>query len=101
MKALGQLLREARDSKGLLLREVAAIIHADTAMVSKFEKGERKPTRQQIPLLAKALGIHEKKLLVAYLSDKIVSDLQNEDLAGEVLHIAEKKIGLIRRQQRQ
>ncbi len=57
MKSLGQLLKEARDIKGLLLREVAAAINADTAMISKFEKGERKPTRDQISLLAKALEI--------------------------------------------
>lgn len=96
MKSLGQLLKEARDVKGLLLREVAAAINADTAMISKFEKGERKPTRDQISLLAKALEIDEREILVTYLSDKIVSDLANEDVAKEALRAAERKIDLIK-----
>ena len=79
------------------MREVAAAINADTSMISKFEKGERKPTRDQITLLSKALDIQEKEILVIYLSDKIVSGLANEDVANEVLHAAEKKIGLIKR----
>lgn len=97
MKSLGQLLKEARDIKGLLLREVAAAINADTAMISKFEKGERKPTRDQISLLAKALEIDEREILVTYLSDKVVSDLANEDVAKEALRAAEKKIDLLKK----
>lgn len=96
MKSLGQLLKEARDTKGLLLREVAAAINADTAMISKFEKGERKPTRDQISLLAKALAIEEREILVTYLSDKVVSDLANEDVAKEALRAAEIKIDLLK-----
>lgn len=97
MKALGQLLKEARETKGLLLREVAAAIGSDTAMISKFEKGERKPTRDQISLLAKALEIDEKEILVTYLSDKVASDLAHEDVAKEALRVAEKKIDLIKK----
>ena len=97
MKDLGQLLKEARDKKGLLLREVASAINADTAMISKFEKGERKPTREQISLLAKALDIEERNILIAYLSDKVASDLANEDVAKEALRAAEKKINLFKK----
>lgn len=97
LKSLGQLLKEARDIKGLLLREVAAAINADTAMISKFEKGERKPTRDQISLLAKALEIEEREILVTYLSDKVVSDLANEDVAKEALRAAEIKIDLLKK----
>lgn len=95
LKTLGETLRESREFKGLLLREVAASIHVDTAMISKFEKGERKPTRGQILGLAKTLEIDEKALLIIYLSDKVVSDLKGESLAQEALKIAEKKIALL------
>lgn len=61
-------------------------------MISKFEKGERKPTRDQINGLAESLGIDKKQLLVIYLSDKVAYDLQDEDVAQEALKIAEKKI---------
>lgn len=92
MKTLGELLKEAREAKSLLLRQVAAAINADTAMISKFEKGERRPSREQIAELAKVLGKDEKELLVSLLSDKVALDLVNEDVAKEALKVAEKKI---------
>ena len=98
MKPVEQLLKEGRESKGLLLREVAAAINADTALISKFEKGERKPTRDQITLLAKVLVLDEKELIIAYLSDKIAADLFHEDLAKDVLKVAEKKIDLLKKE---
>jgi transcriptional regulator with XRE-family HTH domain len=96
LKTLGQILKDSREFKGLLLREVAAAINADTAMISKFEKGERKPTRDQLFLLSKLLGITEREILVAYLSDKIASDLVNESFANEVLKAAKIKIDAIK-----
>lgn len=98
MKTLGEILKEARENKGLLLRQVAAAINADTAMISKFEKGERKPTREQILGLAKALDKDEKELLVSYLSDKVAFDLVNEDFAKEALRVAEEKIDIMQKQ---
>ena len=92
LKTLGELLKEAREAKSLLLRQVAAAINADTAMISKFEKGERRPSREQIAELAKVLGKDEKELLVSLLSDKVALDLVNEDVAKEALKVAEKKI---------
>ena len=94
---LGQLLKEARERQGLLLREVAAAINTDTAMISKFEKGERKPTREQITLLAKALKLDEKQILISHLSDKIAADLAGETIAKEVLKAAGEKIDLMKR----
>lgn len=97
MKTLGQILKEARESENLLLRQVAAAVNTDTAMISKFEKGERKPTRDQISLLAQALKLDEKELLISYLSDKVASDLVGEDVAKEALKAAEKKIDILKK----
>lgn len=97
MKTLGETLKELREKKGLLLRQVAAAIEVDTAMISKFEKGERKPTREQLINLAKAFDVDEKGLLLNYLSDKVAFDLQNEDFAQEALKIAGKKIELFKK----
>ena len=47
------LIKIAREKKGLMIREVAAKLGVDAALVSKFESGNRKPTRGQIPKLAK------------------------------------------------
>ena len=92
MKSLGERLRQLREKKGLLLRQVAAAIEVDTAMISKFEKGERKPTREQLSNLAKALDVDERELLLSYLSEKVANELKDEELAKEALKIAGKKI---------
>ncbi len=97
MQTLGELLKELRESKELLLRQVAAAIEVDTAMISKFEKGERKPTREQLIKLAKTFKIDEKKLLLNFLSDKVAFDLKDEDFAKEALKIAGKKIDLFKK----
>lgn len=97
MKTLDKLLKELRENKGLLLRQVAAAIEVDTAMISKFEKGERKPTREQLINLAKVFEIDEKELLLNYFSDKIAFDLKDEDFAKEALKIAGKKIDLFKK----
>ena len=38
---IGKKLRELREQKGLLLRQVAASLEVDTAYISKMERGEK------------------------------------------------------------
>ena len=53
MKTLGDTLKCAREEKDLILRKVAAKVDIDQSLISKFEKNERKPTKEQIVRLAK------------------------------------------------
>ena len=95
MNSLGEILREYRETKGLLLRQVAASLELDTALLSKFERNERKPNKDQVLAFAKFYGVNSDELLLAWLSDKIVYEMQDEDLAKKALKAAEKKIELI------
>ena len=97
MNTLGQLLRKYRESNGLLLRQVAAALEMDTALLSKFERDERKPNREQVVSFAKYYNVSTDELLLALVSDKIAGELQNEDFAKEALKAAEKKIELFKR----
>jgi transcriptional regulator with XRE-family HTH domain len=92
LKTVGELIREAREKRGLLLRQVASFLEIDQALLSKIERGERKATRENIIKLASFLELNEKELLVQYLSEKIAYDLQDEDVAKEALKVAEKKV---------
>ena len=89
---LAEILKIAREKKQLLLREVASAINVDTAMISKFEKGERNPTREQIVKLAKSLDINETELLTQWLSEKIVYEVKDEEVALKAMQVAEKRI---------
>ena len=92
MNTFGDLIRLARESKGLFLRQVAAELDIDQAIISKFERNERKPTKEQVLKFAKFYKLDKDELLVAWLSDRVVDDLQDENLADKALKAAEEKI---------
>ena len=94
---LGQILREHRESRGLLLRQVAAALEMDTALLSKFERNERKPNKEQVIAFAKYYKVNADELLIAWLSDKIAYEVQDEDLAKQALKVAEAKIDYLKK----
>lgn len=96
LKTTGELIREAREKKGLLLRQVASYLEIDQALLSKIERGERKATRENIIKVASFLDLNEKEILVQFLSEKIAYDLQDEDVAKEALKVAEKKVAYLK-----
>jgi len=92
LKTTGEILRERREKKGMLLRHVSALLDIDTAILSKIERGERKATREQINRLAEILEIDKESLIIQYLSEKILYELKDEDLGIQALKVAEKTI---------
>lgn len=92
METLGQILKTKRESKGLFLRQVAAYLDIDQAILSKIEKGNRKPTKDNIGKLSEILEIDREELMVQFLSEKIAYELADEDCATQALIIAEKKV---------
>ena len=92
MSNFGDLIRISREEKGLFLRQVAAELDIDQAIISKFERNERKPTKEQVLKFAKFYKLDKETLLVEWLSDKVACDLQDENLADKVLKAAEQKI---------
>lgn len=84
-----ELLRQGRDAKGSTLREVAEKLKVDVSLVSKWERGERKPEREQVDALAHFLKADRKQLLVAYLRDKVIYEVQDDEFALEALKAAE------------
>lgn len=96
VKTIGELIRQKRAEKGLLLREVAAFLKMDQALLSKIERDLRKATKEHIVKLAEIFEMNENELLVQYFSDKIAYELANEDTAKEALKVAEQKMNYIK-----
>ncbi len=93
MNNLGKLIRKLRTDKDLPLRVVAAQIDIDQAILSKFEHGKRKPTREQVVQLAKFFKTNPDELLVAWLADKVICVLDGEDkLSLKALQVAEDSV---------
>jgi len=92
MKLLGDILKQARKERGLILRKVSAEVDIDQSLISKFEKNERKPTKEQIIRLSKFYQLSEKDLIIDWYSDRIVEELKYNQSSSEILRVAEEKI---------
>lgn len=64
--------------------------------MSRIESGSKRATREQVIRLASFFKIHERELMIPYLSDKILYDLKDEDLAMEAMSVAESKMKYLR-----
>jgi transcriptional regulator with XRE-family HTH domain len=92
MDNLGEAIRKLREEKGLPLRIVAAFLDIDQAILSKIERGQRNATREQVVRLAEYFKIKESDLLVSWLSDKLVYEVADEQVALKALQVAEEKV---------
>ena len=92
MNSIGEKIRELRESRALPLRIVAAYLDIDQAILSKIERGHRRANREQIVKLAAFFSVDEEELLVAWLSEKVLYEVADENVALQVLKIAEERI---------
>ena len=61
--ALGTLLKEIREEKGLLQREVAERLSTPQSFVSKYESGERRIDLPELRRICTVLGITFENLI--------------------------------------
>ena len=81
----GKKIKELREERGLVQRQLSAALEIDTPMYSKIERGERKAKRSQIPIMAQMFEVDEKDLLTVWLADKVLDTVEGEE---EVKHEA-------------
>jgi HTH-type transcriptional regulator, competence development regulator len=92
VKTIGRTLRELRENKELLLREVGAKLSIDPTILSKIECDERMPTKEQVKALANFYKDQKNDVIIAWLSDKLFYEVKNEALALKAIQVAEEKI---------
>lgn len=85
---IGERIRELRKANGILLRELAAEVSVDSAVLSKMERGERSFRRDDNELLAKVYKQSKKKLLTLWQADKILKTTKNQKYSKEALQLA-------------
>jgi len=95
-ETIGEKLRHIREEKELPLRKVAALLDIDVAILSKMERGERRITKEVVLKLADIYDYDADDLLVLFLSDKILYEIQDEDLGIEALKVAEERVKYIK-----
>lgn len=88
----GNKLRELRESKGLVLRQIAAALEVDTATISKIERGDRQAKEEQLKLFAEILNTNFNELKKLWLADKVYQIVKEDSNALEVLNVVEKEL---------
>jgi len=91
METFGEIIKSERESKGFILRQVASELDIDQAIISKFERGERKPSKEQVEKFARFYNLDKNKLITSWLSDKIANEILYEINISELLKVAEEK----------
>ncbi|MCF0185762.1 MAG: helix-turn-helix transcriptional regulator [Bacteroidaceae bacterium] len=75
----GKKIRELREEKGLLQRQVAASLEMDSCLYSKIERGERKARREQVESFAVFFKVPLDELLTLWLADQLNDTLSEEN----------------------
>ncbi|HCE57064.1 MAG TPA: XRE family transcriptional regulator [Prolixibacteraceae bacterium] len=89
---LGKRIKELRQERHLLQRQIAAGLEIDTPMFSKIERGERRAKREQVIQLANLLQVDENELLTLWLAGQIYELIKDEAVAKNALKIVEQNI---------
>jgi transcriptional regulator with XRE-family HTH domain len=88
----GERVKQLREEKGLLQRQLAASLEMDTPMFSKIERGERKAKREQVLVLAKLLMVPPEELLALWLAGKVYEMVKNEEVALKAIEVVDEEI---------
>lgn len=89
---LGEKLKEFREARGLVQRQVAAVLEVDTAYISKMESNEKPVNRLHLKKLSVLLGIIEEELLTLWLADKVYDVVKDEGVALKAMQAAEIEV---------
>lgn len=84
-KTLGALLRELRERKNLMQREVGSLIKVDGAFISKIEHNDKTINRNHLNKLSKFFNVSEDDLQTFWLADKIRLLVKDEAHAVKAL----------------
>jgi DNA-binding XRE family transcriptional regulator len=85
-------IRHLREECQIPQRKLAAALDIDTATYCKYEKGGRRPRREQVVILADLLETDREELLTLWLADQVYSVVKDEKHAGKALTIVAKKL---------
>lgn len=89
---LGKRIKELREERELLQRQLAASLEMDTPMFSKIERGERRAKREQVVKLAELLQADPNELLTLWLTDQITDLVKDESNAENALNLVIKNV---------
>ena len=92
MESFADQVKRLRKNKGDTLSVVSGYLGIDQAILSKIENGKRQASREVVIKLSSYYKVTERDLLTSWLSDKLLYEVGNDDLALDAFNLAEEKI---------
>jgi transcriptional regulator with XRE-family HTH domain len=71
-------IKQLREERQIPQRKLAAALDIDTATYCKYEKGERRPKREQVVNIAELLEADREGLLSLWLAEQIKKIICNQ-----------------------
>lgn len=94
----GKRIKTFREEHNLLQRHVASQMEMDTPLLSKIERGERIPKKEQVLKFAQIFKANYNELLTLWLADQVVNVVKNEEVGLNAIQIAENEIKFLQKQ---
>ncbi len=93
----GAHIKQLRQKRNLLQRELASLLKMDTPLLSKIESGERTAKKEIVTKLSVILKTDEKELLTLWLADQLYDVAKDEDVAIKAMQLAEGEIKIYKK----
>lgn len=85
-------IKQRRELLGLAQKELAEALSVDVPMYSRYERGQRPLKQEYIPIIASKLNIDRDELRKMWIADKVLSVVNEEKNATDILNIVVENI---------
>ena len=89
---LKERLKQLRLQQKFKINEVSSFLKIDASLVSRYEAGNRKPTKEQIIQLEELFKTEPNELMKDWIVDDIVSNLKKYSFAQDVLKLVQEEM---------
>lgn len=89
----GNIFKEARSRFNYTLKELSLISGIDTALLNKYEKGDRQPSEKHLQLLIKHLQLDEDTVRANWIGERIYAMFGDDNrLFEKAMRVAEERV---------
>ena len=94
---LGEKIKSLRMEKDATLHEVSMGTDIDMTLLSKIERGERLPTKEQVKKIAKYYNFDFEKLTIELTAAKIINEYGINDITYQAANLVKETISTYNR----
>jgi len=93
---LGQKIKELRESKSMLQRELASKLEVGDGFLSKVERNQKVLKKGHLISISKIFNFPYTELETLWLANKVYDIIKDENQAIQVLKVAEQEVKYVR-----